>query len=87
MRESIRSFPGKDKGGPPAEIRLRAVGIFPELSDAEMLRALVHELSCNGPSGGGGLALFMGNGGTGERISLYTTFLPQEDLCYQVVEV
>ena len=86
--EGINSlFPWKGQIGPPAEIRLRAVGIFPELSDAEMLRALVHELSCNGPSGGGGLALFMGNGGTSERISLYTAFLAQEDLRYQVIEV
>jgi len=86
--EGINSiFPWQGQSGPPAEVRLRAVGIFPHLSDAEMLRTLVHELSCNGPSGGGGLALFIGNGGTGERISLYTSVLPQEDLHYQVVEV
>ena len=86
--EGINSiFPWKGRSGPPAEIRLRAVGIFPQLSDAEMLRTLVHELSCNGPSGGGGLALFIGNGGTGERITLCTTVLPQEDLRCQVVEV
>lgn len=86
--EGINSiFPWQGQSGPPAEVRLRAMGIFPQLSDAEMLRTLVHELSCNGPSGGGGLALFIGNGGTGERISLYTSVLPQEDLRYQVVEV
>ncbi|MCY4092616.1 MAG: DUF1446 domain-containing protein [Caldilineaceae bacterium] len=86
--EGINSiFPWQRRNGPPAEVRLRAMGIFPQLSDAEMLRTLVHELSCNGPSGGGGLALFIGNGGTGERISLYTSVLPQEDLHYQVVEV
>lgn len=86
--EGINSiFPWQGQSGPPAEIRLRAMGIFPQLSDAEMLRTLVHELSCNGPSGGGGLALFIGNGGMGERISLYTSVLPQEDLCYQIVEV
>ncbi len=86
--EGVNSiFPWKNKDGAPAEVRLRAIGIFPQLSDAEMLRTLVHELSCNGPSGGGGLALFIGNGGTGERISLYTSVLPQEDLRYQVVEV
>ena len=86
--EGINSiFPWQGQSGPPAEIRLRAMGIFPQLSDAEMLRTLVHELSCNGPSGGGGLALFIGNGGMGERISLYTSVLPQEDLRYQIVEV
>ena len=86
--EGINSlFPWKRQSSPPAEVRLRAVGIFPKLEDAEMLRALVHELSCNGPSAGGGLALSLGNGGAGERISLYTTFIPQEALRYQVVEV
>jgi hypothetical protein len=86
--EGINSlFPWKRQSSPPAEVRLRAVGIFPKLEDAEMLRVLVHELSCNGPSAGGGLALSLGNGGAGERISLYTTFIPQEDLRYQVVEV
>jgi hypothetical protein len=80
-------FPWKGYAGPPAEVRLRMAGIFPALDDAEMLRVLVHELSCNGPSAGAGLALQAGGGGAGRRLALYTTYLPQEALRYQVVEV
>ena len=52
-----------------------------------MLRALVHELSCNGPSAGAGLALFPGGGGAAERLALYRAFLPRETVQCQVIGV
>ncbi len=86
--EGINSlFPWKGYASPPAEVRLRGAGIFPTLADAEMLRVLVHELSCNGPAAGAGLALGPGGGGAGERLAMYSTYLPQASLRYQIVEV
>lgn len=52
-----------------------------------MFQVLVHELSCNGPGAGGGLALFVGGGGIEERLVLYRTTIPQEALKPQIVEV
>jgi hypothetical protein len=52
-----------------------------------MLRVLMHELSCNGPAAGAGLALQTGGGGAVQRMALYTTHIPQDALKYQVVEV
>lgn len=80
-------FPWKGRTCPPAEIRLRASGVFDTEHEAQMLRLLVHELSCNGPGAGGGLALFAGGGGTEERLVLYRTTIPQEALKPQIVEV
>ncbi len=80
-------FPWKGVTTPPPEVRLRASGIFKTAHEAQMLQVLVHELSCNGPAAGGGLALFVGGGGTEERLVLYKTFIPQETLKPQIVEL
>jgi hypothetical protein len=80
-------FPWKGVTAPPPEIRLRASGIFNTQHEAQMFQVLVHELSCNGPGAGGGLALFVGGGGIEERLVLYRTTIPQEALKPQIVEV
>ena len=86
--EGINSlFAWKGVYSTPAEVRLRAAGVFATLDEAQMLRALVHELSCNGPSGGAGLALFPGGGGTTQRLALYRTRLPREVLQHDVIEI
>ena len=86
--EGVNSlFPWHGVSAPPREVRLRMIGRFQTQAEAQTLRALVHELSCNGPSGGSGLALLPGNGGTWERILLFTTLLPQADVRGRVVEV
>src|SRR5262249_4820911 len=64
-------FPWKGVTCTPPEVRLRASGVFNTQHEAQMLQVLVHELSCNGPSAGGGLALFVGGGGVEERLVLY----------------
>jgi hypothetical protein len=85
--EGVNSlFPWKGTA-PPPEVRLRGSGIFNTLHEAQMLQVLVHELSCNGPAAGGGLALFTGGGGTEERLVLYRTFIPQAAIEPQIIEV
>ena len=86
--EGVNSlFPWKSVKCAPAEVRLRASGIFETQHEAQMLQILVHELSCNGPAAGGGLALFVGGGGTEERLVLYRTFIPQDAIKPQIVEI
>lgn len=80
-------FPWKGYTCEPPEIRLRASGVFNTAHEAQMFQVLVHELSCNGPGAGGGLALFVGGGGIEERLVLYRTAIAQEALKPQIVEV
>ena len=80
-------FPWKGREEPPAEVRLRVSGLFPTLEEAELIAFEMNAVpSCTGASGTAwGRNL---EGGTAEEIfGFYSTFIPQEEIWPEVIEV
>ena len=70
----------------PREVRLRVAGTFPTREEAETVYGVVGELPCNGPTGGT-WGRDVDGGGIEEITGMYTTFVPQEMIRHEVIDV
>ena len=79
-------FNWKGEAPIPREVRLRVAGTFPTREEAETVYGVVGELPCNGPAGST-WGRDVDGGGIEEITGMYTTFVPQEMIRHEVVDV
>ena len=80
-------FPWRKTSSTPGEVRLRVAGSFPTLAEAEIIPFEMNALaSCTGASGTAWGRNLEG-GTTEEIIGLYTTFVPQDAVVPEVIDV